>query len=264
VWQKPTLSTEEDSSRKTQTLLIPLYYRPFWKGSIMAKEPVDFVFKANTSDIDKAFKKIADEFDKFGKGTKIKLDGIDTKSIIDAAKTAQAAFTKLRENTHFGEIQTTIQTVVDSLKTLESSVSNLDLSKPLHEILPFVQDVAKEIQTVVDVANSLNGTTLSVAFPTNEITGFSEMMREVTSELVTLTAEFKSFTDRLNQAIVAAKTASSAVSSPTTTSASLAPPTAPSRHSKKQKVIFARRILYCLTMNSSMRRWSIMHRRQKR
>jgi hypothetical protein len=48
----------------------------------MAKEPVDFVFRIDTTSADKALKTYSNKFAAFGKGTKVKLQDIDAQFAI--------------------------------------------------------------------------------------------------------------------------------------------------------------------------------------
>jgi hypothetical protein len=70
----------------------------------MAKETVDFVFKADTSSAEKALKSLSDKFANLGKGAKVKLQDIDVQSVIDAVKSVQTELNKLGDSSSIARV----------------------------------------------------------------------------------------------------------------------------------------------------------------
>ena len=168
----------------------------------MAKESVDFVFKADTADLDRAFKKICDEFDRLGKGSLIRLDNIDTQAITDAVRTAQGELEKLVAISE-ADAQKAVQQVVDAFSSLEFSIGNLDLSKPFNEMIPTIQEVSDLLKGIIEMTNDLGSVNLSVEMPSEELEGFLKTLPNISGEFAGISAAFKGFTEQLCSALSA-------------------------------------------------------------
>jgi len=143
----------------------------------MAKEPVDFIFKADTKQIDKAMSDVASRLEKLGKGVKLKLGGFDAQSLIASVKSVQDILQKCNEaasnsdlSPAIGEVSglmTAVQKLTDSLDAMEKAAGDVDLSKTFTDSLPSIQAFSAELRKVLDALSGIQGSVSSFALALN-------------------------------------------------------------------------------------------------